>query len=162
MQPDVLAVAGALRRHPVFRRVSLRQLGDLVRLAWPDVTRVALNTTERVSGVFLLVLEGQTIVANRRMRPGDVLYTGEDALMNPRVLEGIAADPRPSRAFTDVLGDREVEVTARSPGGALVLPLKSRTVEAALRASASFCTSIALDPLAAGPLAQLLATMNPA
>jgi len=60
-------------------RVSLRQLGDLVRLAWPDVTRVALNGTERVNAVFLLVLEGQTVVANRRMRPGDVLYTGVEA-----------------------------------------------------------------------------------
>src|ERR1700752_5249699 len=99
MQPDLLAVAGALRRHPVFRRVSLRQLGDLVRLAWPDVTRVALNATEHISGVFLLVLEGQAIVANRRMRPGDLLYTGEDALMDAKVLQSLAAKGQPSRAF---------------------------------------------------------------
>jgi predicted acylesterase/phospholipase RssA len=160
LSDDVLAVANALRRSPVFRRVSRRQLMDLVKMAWPHVTRVPLGATEPVEGVFLLLLEGRAqILKNRPMLPGDLIYTGADELMEPDVLARIRADARPSMALANVLRDRAVPVEGRAAEGALVLPFRFEIVEAALRASASFCNSVQLEPLA-GPIADQLAPMR--
>jgi predicted acylesterase/phospholipase RssA len=157
LSDDVLAVAHALRRHPVFQRVSLRQLTDLVKMSWRHVIRIPLGKTEPVRGVFLLLLEGRAFVeGSRPMLPGDLVYTGTDELLPPAVLERIRADLRPRAALAEVLKDHTVSVIGRAAEGALLLPFTFEIVQAALVASASFCSSVQPEPLA-----ELVAALRP-
>jgi hypothetical protein len=147
----VLTVANALRRHPMFRKTSLRHLTDLVERARGGAKLIPFDGTERINAVFVLVLRG-TALANGKfpVMAGDLFSTG---LVQLITRAGLAFMLRATRAATTLtLEDVHVDVEGTAAEGTLLLPFTSDVLLKATQASTSFGLSVDLEELAGRPL----------
>jgi hypothetical protein len=137
-----------LRRHPVFARTSIRHLMDLVELARPDVTVIGFQQRQRMSAVFLVLLEGTASAGPTFvLRPGEAFWSGFYALVSGI---GMTAAAFPSAA-TMVGFENEVRLEGTAVGGTTILPVTEARLLNATLASTWFGLTVDLSPLAQHP-----------